>query len=228
MFVLSSCGSSAPRPADTAKYPYAIYLVGNDSVICNITDNDLFTLTAATPDEDTVSVETPDVERIIWRPNGADITTKYIFREEIATELGKRKALEERSKLHTDVRKGKRKRAELNKTPMALLYSAVDSTYDGKLLLRINVLNISAKTVSYFTTKVFCYDEKGKSLRNKKTRQFFAQARSKARIKPEEVFTAAMLLKDFPKPARANVEIIEIGFSDRTAWRGRIAESSSP
>jgi hypothetical protein len=223
--LLWGCNSGA-RSGKTDLSPDAIVIFkDSDSLECKILWTELLNLTVWSAEEDTLQIDLTTVEKILDNKTFVDITSQHFDRELVKYESTKRSAVAKRDKLRADVRAGLKKQAELKKSPMALLASAVDATPGSPPSLIITVMNLYHKNILSFKAKIYCFDEKGKPVKGGKKKQAFFEAVSRTPIAPEDEFTTALMLKNHLATRKVKVEIVSATFADKTAWKGKIEES---
>jgi hypothetical protein len=222
--LLVSCSSSGFRGTVV---PNALIITSDgDTLRGKILQGSVLTTTILTEVGDTLTIDNELVEKILALPSMVDATEQFIDTEKIRIELAKRAVLEKREKLREDVKAGLRKKTELSKAPLALLATILRLPQGQPAQVQITVLNLSPKKIITFRASVTCLDARGRGVPRSTGGKSSFEAISRFPINPDDEFSTALILRQFPGTKKVKVEIIAVQFADKTTWQGRILEMS--
>jgi hypothetical protein len=222
--LLISCSSSGFHGTVV---PNALIITSDDDTLrARILHATVLTTTVLTEQADTLAIENDQVEQILSLPGREDATAQFIDREKIRVELAKRVVLEKRERLREDVKAGLRKKADLNKAPVALLATILRLPERQPPRVEVTVFNLSSKKILTFRAKVYCMDARGAAVFSGTSGRSSFEAVSRFPINPDDEFSTALVLRAFPATRKVRVEIVAVQFADKTSWQGRIQEMS--
>lgn len=217
-------GCSPSTTTKTVEPDHIVYLDDGDSLSVKLVRGEILVLRALSETGDSLALDNASIDRIVHRASGRDVTDRYIDRDALKIELGKRAALLRREKLKADVAAGKRKKSELDRLPFTVLSASLERPSGESPQIALTILNLTEKKISLLRTRVHCFDAQGRPQSGTRGRNHVFDATSRVPIGPGEDFTTILTLRNHPRTRKAKVDIHYLEFSDGTWWKGRIEE----